>query len=134
MQAAILRVKLRQMDTWNARRAIIARTYTTALAGCGLTLPSVPDGINPVWHLYVVRHPDRDALQRDLQARGVQTLIHYPIPPHLQQAYEELGWSEGSFPLAESIANSVLSLPIGPHLSAEQQEKVIKDLVEVCAK
>lgn len=134
MQAAILRVKLRHMDIWNARRARIAATYSEALSECGLVLPVVPDGINPVWHLYVVRHPDRDALQRGLQTRGVQTLIHYPIPPHLQQAYEELGWSAGSFPRAESIANSVLSLPIGPHLSAEQQEKVIKALVEVCAK
>jgi dTDP-4-amino-4,6-dideoxygalactose transaminase len=134
IQAALLRVKLRHMDTWSARRAHIAATYTKALSGCGLTLPAVPDGIDPVWHLYVVRHPQRDELQRDLQARGVQTLIHYPIPPHRQQAYEELGWSVGSFPLAESMADSVLSLPIGPHLSAEQQEKVIKAIIEVCDK
>ena len=132
IQAAILRVKMRYMDTWNARRTRIAATYSEALSECGLTLPTVPDEVDPVWHLYVVQHPNRDSLQRDLQARGIQTLIHYPIPPHLQQAYKELGWSVGSFPLAESIANSVLSLPIGPHLSVEQQEKVIKTIVEVC--
>lgn len=131
MQAAILRVKLRHMDTWNARRARIAATYTTALAECGLVLPFVPPEMEPVWHLYVVQHPDRDALQRELQARGVQTLIHYPIPPHRQQAYEELGWSIGSFPLAESIANSVLSLPIGPHLSTEKCLSIINSINDI---
>ena len=131
IQAAILRVKLRYMDTWNARRARIAATYSETLSDCGLILPVVPDGIDPVWHLYVIRHPDRDSLQRELSARGVQTLIHYPIPPHLQKAYEELGWSIGSFPLAESIANSVLSLPIGPHLLMEKCFSVINSLNDI---
>jgi dTDP-4-amino-4,6-dideoxygalactose transaminase len=131
IQAAILRVKLRYMDTWNARRTRIAANYSEALSDCGLILPAAPDGIDPVWHLYVVRHPDRDSLQRDLNARGVQTLIHYPIPPHLQKAYEELGWSIGSFPLAESIANSVLSLPIGPHLPMEKCFSVINSLNDI---
>jgi dTDP-4-amino-4,6-dideoxygalactose transaminase len=117
IQAAILRVKLRYMDTWNARRARIAATYSETLSDCGLILPVVP--------------PDRDSLQRELSARGVQTLIHYPIPPHLQKAYEELGWSIGSFPLAESIANSVLSLPIGPHLLMEKCFSVINSLNDI---
>ncbi|CAG0991954.1 dTDP-3-amino-2,3, 6-trideoxy-4-keto-D-glucose/dTDP-3-amino-3,4, 6-trideoxy-alpha-D-glucose/dTDP-2,6-dideoxy-D-kanosamine transaminase [Anaerolineales bacterium] len=134
MQAAILRVKLCHMDTWNARRTRVAATYTTALAECGLTLPAVPDGMEPVWHLYVVRHLQRDALQRDLQARGIQTLIHYPIPPHRQQAYADLGWPAGSFPVAESMADHVLSLPMGPHLSAAQQERVIEAVIELCYK
>ncbi|MHB1083814.1 MAG: DegT/DnrJ/EryC1/StrS family aminotransferase [Thiobacillus sp.] len=134
MQAAILRVKLRHMDTWNARRARIAETYTTALSECGLTLPAIPDGMEPVWHLYVVRHPQRDALQSELQVRDIQTFIHYPIPPHRQQAYADLGWSLGSFPVAESMAASVLSLPIGPHLSAAEHEKVINAVVALCKK
>jgi dTDP-4-amino-4,6-dideoxygalactose transaminase len=132
IQAAILRVKLRHMDTWNARRADIAATYEAAFSECMLSLPITPPGMEPVWHLYVVRHPQRDALQRDLQVRGIQTLIHYPIPPHRQQAYAGLGWPVGSFPVAESMADSVLSLPIGPHLSTAQQGKVIEAIVELC--
>ncbi len=132
IQAAILRVKLRHMDTWNARRTCIAATYATGLSGCSLILPIVPPEMAPVWHLYVIRHPQRDTLQRDLQARGIQTLIHYPIPPHRQQAYADLGLPPGSFPIAESLAESVLSLPIGPHLSASAQEKVISVVTELC--
>lgn len=134
IQAAILRVKLRYMDTWNARRARIAASYEAALSQCGLILPIVPAGMEPVWHLYVVRHPQRDALQQDLQAYGIQTLIHYPIPPHRQQAYADLGWPAGSFPVAESMADNVLSLPMGPHLSAAQQERVIEAVIELCHK
>lgn len=134
MQAAILRVKLRYMDKWNARRVSIAASYEAALSQCGLILPIVPAGMEPVWHLYVIRHPERDSLQRDLQAHGIQTLIHYPIPPHRQQAYADLGWPAGSFPVAESMADNVLSLPIGPHLSATQQEKVIDAVIELCHK
>lgn len=132
IQAAILRVKLRHMDTWNARRAEIAATYEAAFSECMLSLPITPNEMEPVWHLYVVRHPKRDALQRDLQARGIQTLIHYPIPPHRQQAYANLVWPVGSFPVAESMADSVLSLPIGSHLSTAQQGKVIEAIVELC--
>ena len=132
MQAAILRVKLHHMDAWNARRTHIATTYSEALSGCNTTLPFVPTGMNPVWHLYIIRHAQRDALQQKLQARGIQTLIHYPIPPHLQKAYKEHGWSTDSYPIAESIANTALSLPIGPHLTSEQQEQVITALLESC--
>lgn len=125
IQAAILRVKLRYMDTWNARRAHIAATYQAALSTCALTLPVVPPGNSPAWHLYVVRHPHRDALQRDLQARGIQTLIHYPIPPHLQQAYVHLGIAREGLPIANRIAEEVLSLPIGPHLSDQDLAEVL---------
>ena len=125
MQAAILRVKLRHMDTWNARRADVAARYQAALSQSPLILPTVIPEATPVWHLYVVRHPQRDALQRELQALGVQTLIHYPIPPHRQQAYAELGLTAGSFPLAEAMAGSVLSLPISPHLSSDDQAAVV---------
>lgn len=130
MQAAILRVKLRHMDTWNARRTRIAAAYQTKLSGCGLILPTAPPGMAPVWHLYVVRHAQRDALQRHLQSRGIQTLIHYPTPPHRQQAYASLGLPAGSFPVAESIADSALSLPMGPHLSIDSQERVIEAVTQ----
>jgi len=126
MQAAILRVKLRHMDTWNARRALVAAAYQSALSECALILPVVLPEMAPAWHLYVVRHPQRDALQRDLQARGIQTLIHYPIPPHRQQAYASLGIKREELPIANRIADEALSLPIGPHLSVEEQAAVVE--------
>jgi len=125
VQAAALRVKLRVLDDWNARRAIISTRYTAALAGCGLILPAVPAWAEPAWHLYVIRHPRRDALQEALRVAGVTTLIHYPIPPHLQAAYGEAGFVPGQFPLAETMAAEQLSLPIGPQLDERAVEQVI---------
>ena len=128
IQAAILRVKLRALDGWNARRARQAARYGAALKGLPLTLPFVPTWAEPVWHLYVVRTADRAGLQRALKEGGVDTLIHYPTPPHRQAAYADLGWREGSFPISERIHREVLSLPIGPHLGDDQQERVIEVL------
>lgn len=125
LQAAILRVKLAHLDEWNSRRVAIADFYQKALAGRGLTLPFTPNWAAPVWHLYVVQHPQRDALQMSLTAAGVGTMIHYPIPPHRQQAYAQAGWGLGAFVQAERMADRVLSLPIGPHLGAEQIEVAI---------
>ena len=125
LQAAILRVKLAHLDAWNARRRGIAARYQQGLADCGLTLPHVPDWAVPVWHLYVVQHPQRDALHKALADVGVGTLIHYPIPPHLQQAYAHSGWAQGAFPLAERMADQVLSLPMGPHMEADKVAAVI---------
>ena len=125
LQAAILRVKLMHLDSWNARRSAIAQRYQQGLAGSGLSLPHVPEWAEPVWHLYVVRHPQRDALHKSLADAGVGTLIHYPIPPHRQQAYSQAGWGAGDFPVAERMAGEVLSLPIGPQLGDEQAMKVI---------
>lgn len=125
MQAAILRVKLRHLDDWNTRRADIADRYRSALSGVPLVLPEASPNVTPVWHLYVVRHPQRDALQRGLLDRSVQTLIHYPIPPHRQQAYAGLALERARLPIAARLANEVLSLPIGPHLTAEDQQLVI---------
>ena len=125
LQAAILRVKLAHLDEWNARRSAIGARYQLGLAGCGLTLPFVPEWAEPVWHLYVVQNPQRDALHKALADAGVGTLIHYPIPPHLQQAYGYAGWGQGAFPLAERMADQVLSLPMGPHMEAEQVTVVI---------
>lgn len=125
IQAAILRVKLAHLDDWNARRGAIARLYQEGLASTGLTLPYVPEWADPVWHLYVVRHSERDALQHLLAQAGVATMIHYPIPPHLQSAYSPLGFGRGSFPVSEALHDQVLSLPIGPSQTAEATGIVI---------
>jgi len=126
LQAAILRVKLAHLDTWNARRSGIAQRYQQGLVNCGLTLPYVPDWAEPVWHLYVVQHPKRYPLQKALTDAGVGTLIHYPIPPHLQQAFASAGWKQGAFPLAERIADEVLSLPMGPAATQADANAVMK--------
>lgn len=125
IQAAILRVKLAHLDDWNARRGAIARLYQEGLAATGLTLPHVPEWADPVWHLYVVRHRERDALQHLLAQAGVATMIHYPIPPHLQSAYAPLGFNRGSFPVSEALHEQVLSLPIGPSQTVEATGIVI---------
>ena len=131
LQAAILRVKLAHLDDWNARRSAIAARYQQNLVGCGLTLPFVPNWAEPVWHLYEVQHSQRDRLSEMLNAAGVGTLIHYPIPPHRQQAFSTSGWVKGDFPIAEAIAGNVLSLPIGPHLKDNQVEIVIEEIQKI---
>ena len=124
VQAAALRVKLPHLDAWNARRAQAAAQYTEALAGTDLVLPAVLDEVDPVWHLYVVRSAARDALQERLRTAGIGTLIHYPLPPHLQPAYASLGMGTGSFPVAEAIHDEIMSLPIGPHMSLDTVSRV----------
>jgi dTDP-4-amino-4,6-dideoxygalactose transaminase len=127
LQAAFLRTKLKKLDEWNGRRASQASRYLTELRGLkNLELPFVPESTAPVWHLFVIRHPERDALQENLAKAGVGTLIHYPVPPHLAEAYADLNYRPGAFPIAEKFAKTVLSLPIGPHLSAEAQDCVIQ--------
>jgi dTDP-4-amino-4,6-dideoxygalactose transaminase len=116
VQAVVLRVKLRHLDEWNARRSAIAARYTAELAGMGFVLPEVPEWAEPAWHLYVVQHAERDGIQKALREAGIGTLIHYPIPPHLQKAYRDAGYAVGRFPIAESMANHLLSLPMGPQL------------------
>jgi dTDP-4-amino-4,6-dideoxygalactose transaminase len=130
LQAAALAVKLDHLDIWNARRKDIAERYTTDLADTPLQLPFVPNWAEPAWHLYVVRAPDRKALVDKLETAGIQTLIHYPIPPHLQAAYADLSISRGRLPIAERLANEVLSLPIGPHMSDSDVEQVIAAVTE----
>lgn len=125
LHAAALRVKLKVLDKWNARRAAIAAKYMAELDNTTVLLPSVPEWAAPAWHLFVVQHPERDELQKRLAAAGVATLIHYPIPPHLQQAYAGLGWKDGDFPIAERMARQVLSLPMGPQLTAEDVTAVV---------
>ncbi len=131
LQAALLRVKLRRLDEWNARRARIAARYTEELEDTALGLPYVPEWANPVWHLYVVRTRQRDAVQRHLAERVIGTVFHYPIPPHLQRAYSDLSLPQGSYPVSECLAEELLSLPIGPHMSDDQCSEVVRSLIEV---
>lgn len=133
LNAAVLRVKLRVLDDWNERRRRLARRYETELAGTELTLPAVRSWAEPVWHLYVIRSKKRDQLQAALRNRGVETLIHYPTPPHLQPAYQDLRRPEGSFPISERIDREVLSLPMGPHLNEQQREYVVSSAREALA-
>lgn len=128
-QAAFLRVKLQRLDEWNNRRKQIAKQYLEALEGVAdLTLPQVPDWADPVWHLFMVRHPQRDLLQKHLTANGVGTIIHYPLPPHLQKAYAELGYRRGAFPIAERLADEVLSLPMSAHQTTAETDYVVAQL------
>lgn len=129
LQAALLRVKLAKLDDWNERRRKLARRYLEKLAGVpGLVLPTVPKWADPVWHLFVVRHQRRDQLQKTLAEAGVGTLIHYPVPPHLQPAYAALSYKRGNYPISEELADQVLSLPMGPHLSEADQDRVVAEV------
>jgi len=129
LQAAFLRVKLAKLDEWNGRRQAIASRYLSELdKNTSLTLPFVPAWAEPVWHLFVIRHPRRDALQQQLTEAGIGTLVHYPVPPHLSGAYADGKWTRGAFPVAEDMADNILSLPIGPHLSPDQTRHVVEAL------
>jgi dTDP-4-amino-4,6-dideoxygalactose transaminase len=133
LQAAFLRVKLRYLDKWNAQRRGTAIAYSAGLSD----LPDVKlpkhDATQEdhVWHLYVIYHPRRDDLQRALRTAGIETLIHYPIPPHLSQAYATLGLA-GRLPIAERLAAQALSLPIGPHIGPAQAAEVIRVTRQFC--
>jgi dTDP-4-amino-4,6-dideoxygalactose transaminase len=130
LQAAVLAVKLPHLDAWNARRAAIARTYREELASLDLELPAVPDWAEPAWHLFVVRSTRRDELRRRLAASGIETLVHYPVPPHRQPAYADLGIAAGALPVAERLAGEVLSLPLGPQLEPAELRAVVDALRE----
>lgn len=125
LQAALLRVKLPALDADNARRAEIAELYLAGLRDEPLQLPEPGADGEHVWHLFVVRHPQRDELARRLNEAGIGTMIHYPIPPHLQPAYAELGLAAGTLPITEAIHREVLSLPIGPTMTDEDARQVI---------
>jgi dTDP-4-amino-4,6-dideoxygalactose transaminase len=125
LQAAILSVKLRRLDELNADRRRIAAHYMQALSGLpGLDLPAVTEGSEPVWHLFPVRHAARDLLAEALSAAGVQTMVHYPVPPHLQPAYAALSCRAGQFTVAEIISRTTLSLPVWPGLADAQIDHV----------
>jgi dTDP-4-amino-4,6-dideoxygalactose transaminase len=129
LQAAILRVKLRHLGEWNERRRRLARLYSERLAGSGVTLPCEPENTVHVYHLYVVRHPRRDALRAFLREQDVGSLIHYPVPVHLQPAYRGLGYEAGALPAAEAAAREVLSLPLYPELREEEVATVADGVV-----
>jgi dTDP-4-amino-4,6-dideoxygalactose transaminase len=129
IQAIVLELKLRLLDGWNEERRSAARFLSDALAGVGdLTLPQVAPGSTPVWHLYVVRTADPEALGEFLRARGVATGRHYPDPVHLAPAYAHLGYTEGSFPIAEQVAREGLSLPMFPGITEDQLTAVAEGI------
>lgn len=124
VQAAILNIKLKYLDEWNARRCRSAEAYISLLSNSSLALPKVPEWAESAWHLFVVRAGDREDLAARLAESGVGTMIHYPIPPFLQKAYEHLALSVDDYPLAGQYAREVLSLPMGPHLKEEEIEYI----------
>ena len=132
LQAAVLAAKLAGLEHATTRRRAIAQRYLEGMRDLPLRLPEVAAFAEPAWHLFVVRHRDRDRFQQRLSDRGIGTLIHYPVPPHLQPAYAELGWTKGRFPIAEAIHAEVLSLPMWPGLDDAAVEQVI-DAVRACA-
>ncbi len=129
LQAAFLRVKLPRLDEWNQRRTGIAARYLQELRSIpGLTFQQVPRYCESAWHLFVVRHPRRDELQQHLAAAGTGTMVHYPIPPHRSAAYAGNSWRGARLPWAERLAGEVLSLPIGPHMSMAEVDRVCETL------
>lgn len=127
IQAAFLAIKLNKLDATNTRRQEITLRYTQALAGTKIQSPHVPDWAAPVWHLYVVRTPQRDALQQHLKQHGVETQVHYPIPPHRQACYADM--MHKPLPIAEQLANEVLSLPLSPTMTEPEITHVINSLL-----
>jgi len=125
LQAAFLRVKLQYLDHWNRRREKIATIYSDEISSKNIVLPYILEGTKPVWHIFAIRVKNRDILQKNLKIQGIETMIHYPVPPHLSEAYRDMGYHEGDFPITEVIANEELSLPIGPHLNDEQVMSVV---------
>jgi dTDP-4-amino-4,6-dideoxygalactose transaminase len=128
IQAAVLRVKLQHLDAWNDRRRAIAALYLRELADADVVLPLVPDWAGPAWHLFVIRANDRDRLTQSLTEHGIGTMIHYPIPPHRQDAYADLALDRDAYPIADRVHQEVLSLPIGPHLSWDDAQTVVDAL------
>jgi dTDP-4-amino-4,6-dideoxygalactose transaminase len=130
IQAAILRIKLRHLEEWNARRRGHAETYARLLADAGVGLPQTGHDRTHVWYVFVIRAPDRDHLQQVLTERGVGTGIHFPVPIHLQQATKSLGYRIGDLPHTEQAAREVLSIPMYPELSGAQLEWVAASIHE----
>ncbi len=128
IQAAVLRVKLHALEDWTDRRRKIAHRYIAELAGSGLILPGVPEWADPAWHLFVIRTTERSQIQAQLAQTEIGTLIHYPIPPHMQKAYSGMKLTPDALPVARRLAGEVLSLPIGPHLSNEALDRVMASL------
>lgn len=132
VQAAVLRVKLKVLDDWTERRRAIAAQYLEGLKDSGLILPHVPAWAAPVWHLFVVRTKARDEVKAQLTKAGIGTLIHYPIPPHLQGAYADMGFEAEAFPIARRLAQEVLSLPMGPQLdNSFVKDRIVPEILRI---
>jgi dTDP-4-amino-4,6-dideoxygalactose transaminase len=126
LQAAILQVKLKHLDAWNMRRSEIADRYMSDLSHSPFLLPTIPEYSSSAWHLFVIKCKWRDKLKEYLESRGIETLVHYPIPPHRSGAYSYVNWP--SLPIADELANEVLSLPIGPQMGDSDLDRVLAEL------
>jgi dTDP-4-amino-4,6-dideoxygalactose transaminase len=131
LQGGVLSVKLKYLDSWNEQRRAHAARYSEWLAGSGLVLPAEMPYGRHIYHLYVVQAADRDSLRTELSARGIEAGLHYPIPLHLQEAYADLGYRPGAFPVTEWLARRILSLPMYPGLTDEQIARVVSVLEEL---
>ena len=125
IQAAVLRVKLGFLDEWNNRRSEIANFYLKEIKDKDTILPKIIEIAEPVWHVFVIRNNNRDNIQDKLTNKGIGNIIHYPIPPHMQGCYTNLGYKKSSFPLAEKLAKEVISIPIGPQISHKDASTII---------
>jgi len=129
VQAVVLKAKLKRLEGWNQKRREAAARYHELLAGVdAVTLPETMEGNDHIWHLYVIRVPERDRVLEKLHAGGIGAGIHYPVPIHLQGAFAHLGHSRGAFPVAEKAANEILSLPLFPEITPAQQQRVVETL------
>jgi dTDP-4-amino-4,6-dideoxygalactose transaminase len=133
LQAAILRVKLKHLVRYNLLRKEVAKKYLSGLKNLPIGLPIIHEDLDHVWHLFVLRVLKRNEFQEFLKVGGVETLIHYPVAPHLQLAYLDLGFKKGSYPITELLHNEVISLPFGPHITDEQVEKTIEVVKNACS-
>ena len=131
LQAAFLSVKLKHLDEWNERRRKIAAIYMEGLANISCIRRPETKLEDSVWHQFIISIPNRDRWRERLAELGIPTMIHYPIPPHLSAAYADMGFCKGSFPVTEKMADSFLSLPIGPHMPQSDAEKVVECLINV---
>lgn len=131
LQAAVLRVKLRRLDDWNAKREELAKYYNELMKNCNIVLPRESEHSKHVYHLYVVRSGRREQLQNHLMEKGIQTIIHYPIPVHLQESYQDLGILKGSLPETEQAAKEILSLPLYPEITRDEIKEVAESICEL---
>jgi dTDP-4-amino-4,6-dideoxygalactose transaminase len=130
IQAAFLRIKLRHLDVWNDGRRVAAGRYAQLLSTTpGVIVPFEPENSRAIYHLYVIRTNDRDGLSAYLKSHGVNTGLHYPVPVHLQKCYREWGYDTGSFPVTERVCGEILSLPMFPGLTMEQQQRTAADII-----
>ncbi len=130
IQGAVLGVKLKHLDRWTETRCGFAERYLSLLAGLPIQLPTAVPDRKHVWHLFVIQHPKRDELRGKLESMRVHTGLHYPVPLHLQEAYQSLGYKKGDFPVSERIGDQCVSLPLFAEMTLQQQNAVVDALGE----